>query len=34
MQNRIDVRWINIDTSEKDENQVFKEVCEYLRINQ
>ncbi|MBR0428352.1 MAG: AAA family ATPase [Clostridia bacterium] len=33
MQDRTDIKWINIDTSEKDENEVFEEVCKYLKIN-
>lgn len=33
MQDRTNFKWINIDTSEKDENQVFEEVCSYLKIN-
>ena len=30
IQNRIDINWVNIDTSNKDVEQVFKEVCKYL----
>ena len=34
MQERTDISWINIDTSDKNPDQVFEEVCEYLKINQ
>ena len=30
IQSRIDIDWVNIDTSDKDADQVFDEVCKYL----
>ncbi len=33
MQKKVEIDWINIDTSNKDENQVFEEVCRYLKMN-
>ena len=30
IQSKIDIDWVNIDTSDKDVDQVFDEVCKYL----
>lgn len=30
IQSRININWVNIDTSDKDAEQVFDEVCKYL----
>lgn len=31
-QNRTDIKWINIDTTNKSKDEVFNEVCKYIEI--